>query len=318
MHTFPSVKRRRGFTLIELLVVIAIIAILMSLLMAAVSSAYKISQVLTCKNNLKNLGTAIKAYESQSQCLPPMFENRQVPAGATSYTQISFFYQLLPFIEMDVLQNKAYSDAATNTVKLYICPVDAASTPAPNNVTYGNYAANYEVFRGYVDPTQTPAVNFRVTTSTAMPGCSSSCIIMGERLQLCGTNNQGGATATIWSSYGPSSYFHTVYTVKTSGLPVANSQPFGMYIAPGVSSAKCVPYTTANGNPDDPGSPSNQPTQGTTTFQAAHSGVINVLRGDGMVSQIANGFDPKSLNYYCVGIGRDAWTFQGVSYTTFP
>ena len=54
--------RKKGFTLIELLVVIAIIAMLMAILMPALSKVKKIAQRVICGTNLKGLGTAQTVY----------------------------------------------------------------------------------------------------------------------------------------------------------------------------------------------------------------------------------------------------------------
>ena len=54
--------RKKGFTLIELLVVIAIIAMLLAILMPALSKVKKIAQRVICATNLKGLGTAQTVY----------------------------------------------------------------------------------------------------------------------------------------------------------------------------------------------------------------------------------------------------------------
>lgn len=65
----PS-RDRRGFTLVELLVVIAIIGTLVSLLLPAVQSAREAARNNSCKNNIKQLATALVNYDSTLTELP--------------------------------------------------------------------------------------------------------------------------------------------------------------------------------------------------------------------------------------------------------
>ena len=58
--------KRRGFTLIELLVVIAIIALLISILMPALSSVRRLGQTTTCLASLKSLATGGALYANDN------------------------------------------------------------------------------------------------------------------------------------------------------------------------------------------------------------------------------------------------------------
>lgn len=57
-----SKRSRRGFTLIELLVVVAIIALLISILLPALSRAKEQARISTCLSNLRGIGLAANQY----------------------------------------------------------------------------------------------------------------------------------------------------------------------------------------------------------------------------------------------------------------
>ena len=67
-----SGRFQRAFTLIELLVVIGIIGILTSMLMPALSKAKGSAHKISCMNNQRQLGLAVKMYADDNQSrLPP-------------------------------------------------------------------------------------------------------------------------------------------------------------------------------------------------------------------------------------------------------
>ena len=104
-------NRRNAFTLVELLVVIAIIGILVALLLPAVSAAREAARKMSCSNNLKQIGLAMRTYHNTYNSLPHngiYFWGRTSNNGQTwvGSSKGGVFAKLLPFIEQDPLYHQ--------------------------------------------------------------------------------------------------------------------------------------------------------------------------------------------------------------------
>src|SRR5213075_447395 len=71
--------KRRGFTLVELLVVIGIIAVLVGILLPALSKARTASQALKCSSNLRQLVLASHMFANEHGGYLPKAENNGSP-----------------------------------------------------------------------------------------------------------------------------------------------------------------------------------------------------------------------------------------------
>jgi prepilin-type N-terminal cleavage/methylation domain-containing protein/prepilin-type processing-associated H-X9-DG protein len=129
---FQSTQPRRAFTLVELLVVIAIIAILVVMLLPAVQSARESARRIQCKNNLKQIATAIRNYESLHKVFP-------FGGGWTVQTG-TWASMILPQLEQQKhfdlfvfeksMGDPANERAVTAIVPTYVCPSDGAAEDA--------------------------------------------------------------------------------------------------------------------------------------------------------------------------------------------
>jgi len=63
--THVTIQERRGFTLVELLVVIAIIALLMSILMPALTRTKRQAKAVACRSNLRQWGLCFSMYADE-------------------------------------------------------------------------------------------------------------------------------------------------------------------------------------------------------------------------------------------------------------
>jgi prepilin-type N-terminal cleavage/methylation domain-containing protein/prepilin-type processing-associated H-X9-DG protein len=175
-----SKRKRPAFTLVELLVVIGIIAILLGILLPAVSRARQQANALWCLSNLRQIGTAMTMYaDANHDSLPIYYWNGTgdptVPNGATDWG-----YLILPYLKTGSNGTYAgqdpstlwalYKDADTVTgtyvAGSYTLSGGGALFPAydPNRVqTYGVLTAPFRFMPG-------PLNIHTGTYSTAAPG----------------------------------------------------------------------------------------------------------------------------------------------------
>jgi len=77
--------RRNGFTLVELLVVIGIIALLIGVLLPALTKARNASRVVACLSNMRQLATAVAGYVASNRGTLPEAMNRNMVSGSPNF-----------------------------------------------------------------------------------------------------------------------------------------------------------------------------------------------------------------------------------------
>jgi prepilin-type N-terminal cleavage/methylation domain-containing protein len=109
-------ERNKGFTLVELLVVIAIIGTLVGLLLPAVQAARESARQASCKNNLKEMGTAVHNFHDARKGFPPMTTGRE--SNGQNYAGIAFWGLIMPYCEeMAAVKNVTWDEAVASDTR---------------------------------------------------------------------------------------------------------------------------------------------------------------------------------------------------------
>jgi len=132
MRSIPS--NRPAFTLIELLVVIAIIGVLIAILLPAVQKIRESANLLSCKNNLKQIGLAMHNYHDTHRCFPVGYYDPTPwpqPDNGPGWGWAAF---LLPYLEQDNLYRQinlnldvgdpSMTAVRTTFLPTFFCPSD--------------------------------------------------------------------------------------------------------------------------------------------------------------------------------------------------
>jgi prepilin-type N-terminal cleavage/methylation domain-containing protein len=276
-------RPRHGFTLIELLVVIAIIGILIGLLMPAVQKVREAANLVSCENNLRQIGLALHNHHDTKGAFPVGYYDPTSwpqPDNGPGWGWGAF---LLPYVEQDNLYKQinfnldvgdpANAAIRTTFLKIYHCPSDPRQdttftvTDGGSNswqLAYGSYVAcngNDGVDDFTTPPHTGPFMRavrgFRIAEIT--DGLSTTMFV-GDR--------------TSWLSYS-----------SWVGAPTGSLNPFLQ--APGNYGAE-VTFVMCHAGPTGPNSPGVYDADSTSS---PHRTGVPFVFGDSSVHYLSNSID---------------------------
>jgi prepilin-type N-terminal cleavage/methylation domain-containing protein/prepilin-type processing-associated H-X9-DG protein len=155
-----SHARRQAFTLIEILVVIGVIAVLIGILLPALSQARKAGRTVVCLSNQRQIGIGLMSYANEfKEWIPRESGNSEetparipkIPAWFKSWTpgqraqyNLSWAFNLRPFLDP---QSHSNDDQGNNADKFkasayYRCP---SRPPDDHNITYVNNGIRFRI-----------------------------------------------------------------------------------------------------------------------------------------------------------------------------
>jgi prepilin-type N-terminal cleavage/methylation domain-containing protein len=266
-------RPRRGFTLIELLVVIAIIGILMGLLVPAVQKVREAADLVSCKNNLKQIGLAMHNHHDTVGRFPVGYYDPTLWPQLDNGPGWGWGAFLLPFVEQDNLYRQinfnldvgdpANAAIRTTYLKIYHCPADDKTgtftiTDGGSNswqLAWGSYVAcnGNDGVDDFTTPPHTgpflrAVVGFRVADIT--DGLSNTMFVGDRTSRLSYSTWVGGPTGALNPFFqAPGNFGAEVTLVMCHAGPTGPNTP-GVFDADSTSSPHRtgVPFVFGDGS----------------------------------------------------------------------
>lgn len=141
MYQYPGRQDQRGFTLIELLVVISIIALLIGLLLPALSAAREVGRRAQCLSNQRQIHLATSYYseDREGMMVPRVETDNSFLEGAFGRSGNTYWPGIL--IGLGYIDGNEWTNSRPRGV--FICPTREWDGPDPNwrGTQFGAYRA---------------------------------------------------------------------------------------------------------------------------------------------------------------------------------
>ncbi len=179
-------RSRTGFTLIELLVVIAIIALLIGLLLPALSGARDSARSVQCLSSLRSLGMSMSMYSEDNKDVLPRSKHSIGFSGILPWAPQMFEYLTdRPFeSDSDLWQSASWWNATND---FYRCAHDRRESPIeqpglPFSTAAISYGMNvyFELRREEIDPEKYSGDRFEPFRKRSATPHASLTILLGE------------------------------------------------------------------------------------------------------------------------------------------
>jgi prepilin-type N-terminal cleavage/methylation domain-containing protein/prepilin-type processing-associated H-X9-DG protein len=273
---------RSAFNLIELLVVIAILGILMALLVPAVQKVREQASMTQCRNNLKQIGIALHAYEGRMKKFPAGYVDKNPDPNSDASSDVGPGWGWAAYLlndldqgdvmrRIDFTQNVGVRPVTQTQLAVFLCPADMPVGSftvfgSSTSVAHGNYIAS----NGVKETSTYPGVNDgaflrnRPMRIRDIQDGLSNTLFVGER------NSQHSKTTWVGAVAGG------LVTADQSDDPVGNAE---------YAQALVLAHGSRTHLPNDPS------LWDADVFYSRHTGGVNFLLGDGSVRTIVSSID---------------------------